>query len=266
MSGKNDSYPTRRVSSEPIQWPEDNWNGGGEWHLEYPYTLGMPCPFSDRSGGNAPQDRKVETARKAVLKGRRILRPHLKDRSYNMTQNSTVVTDTQHSTDTPGNGITAFVPTQGELVHLMKYAVKKVIHDDYSLFAGLWLSDSDLRRIDFDRKRVDEIAQLLGAAETDKAVTNAYEEAALDYEHCHWIVFRYGTRKEQTLYQKKGYPQLLAFKREVREKIAGSVAIRVLSEGVPEQKQALGKDQATRYEKTRLIYKWGWQGELYSDT
>ena len=113
MSGKNDSYPTRRVSSEPIQWPEDNWNGGGEWHLEYPYTLGMPCPFSDRSGGNAPQDRKVETARKAVLKGRRILRPHLKDRSYNMTQNSAVVTDTQHATDAPGNGVTAFVPTQG---------------------------------------------------------------------------------------------------------------------------------------------------------
>ena len=183
-----------------------------------------------------------------------------------MTQNSTVVTDTQHSTDTPGNGITAFVPTQDELVHLMKYAVKKVIRDDYSSFAGKRFDDSDLRRIELDRQRVDEIAQILGKAEADQAVASAYEEAALDFEHCHWIVFRYGTRKEQTLYQKKGYPQLLAFKREVREKIAGSVAQRVMIEGAPEQLQAFAKDQMARYEKTRLIYKWGWQGELYSDT
>jgi hypothetical protein len=55
MSGKNDSYSARRVSSEPIQWPEDNWEGGAEWHLEYPYTPGMPCPFLIVPAGTRPK-------------------------------------------------------------------------------------------------------------------------------------------------------------------------------------------------------------------
>jgi hypothetical protein len=45
----------RRVSSEPIQWPEDNWDGGAEWHLEYPYTPGMPCPFPIVPAGTHPK-------------------------------------------------------------------------------------------------------------------------------------------------------------------------------------------------------------------
>jgi hypothetical protein len=55
MNGKNDSYSARRVSSEPIQWPEDNWDGGAEWHLEYPYTPGMPCPFPIVPAGTRPK-------------------------------------------------------------------------------------------------------------------------------------------------------------------------------------------------------------------
>ena len=36
-----------------------------------------------------------------------------------MTQNADTITDTQHSNDALGNGITAFVPTQDELIHLI---------------------------------------------------------------------------------------------------------------------------------------------------
>ena len=45
MSGKNDFYSEWRVPFKTIQWSKDNWDGGAEWHLEYPYTPGMPCPF-----------------------------------------------------------------------------------------------------------------------------------------------------------------------------------------------------------------------------
>ena len=34
MSDKNYSYMS-----------EDKWKGGREWHLEFPYKPGMPCPF-----------------------------------------------------------------------------------------------------------------------------------------------------------------------------------------------------------------------------
>lgn len=55
MSSKNDSYSSRRISSEPIQWPEENWDGGAEWHLEYPYASGMPCPFPIVPAGTRPK-------------------------------------------------------------------------------------------------------------------------------------------------------------------------------------------------------------------
>jgi hypothetical protein len=46
MSGKNDSYSAQRVSPEPIQWSEDDWGGGAEWHLTLPYMPEFPYPFT----------------------------------------------------------------------------------------------------------------------------------------------------------------------------------------------------------------------------
>jgi hypothetical protein len=55
MSGKNDSCSARRVSSEPIQWPEDKWKGGREWHLTFPYSPDLPCPFPIVPAGTRPK-------------------------------------------------------------------------------------------------------------------------------------------------------------------------------------------------------------------
>jgi hypothetical protein len=85
--------------------------------------------------------------------------------------------------------------TTKDVIHLVKYWVKKAIDDDYFIFWGQCFGSSDLRCIDFDWQRVDEIAQILGKEETDKAVKKAYEEIAREFEHDDWIVFRYGTHK-----------------------------------------------------------------------
>ena len=52
MSDKKDSYSARRLPFNTIQRPdydenfsEDPWKDGREWHLEFGYTPGMPCPF-----------------------------------------------------------------------------------------------------------------------------------------------------------------------------------------------------------------------------
>ena len=45
MSDKKDSYSARRVPCNTIQWPEDEWKDGREWHLEFGYTPDLPCPF-----------------------------------------------------------------------------------------------------------------------------------------------------------------------------------------------------------------------------
>jgi hypothetical protein len=58
--------------------------------------------------------------------------------------------------------------TKDEVIHLVKYWVKKAIDDRYFIFWGQCFGSSDLRRIDFDWQRVDEIAQILGKEETDK--------------------------------------------------------------------------------------------------
>jgi len=95
-----------------------------------------------------------------------------------MTKNSAAITDTQHSTNAYGKEITDLVPTKGELIHLVKHWVRKAIDDEYFIFWGQCVSNSDLRDIDFDWNRVNEIAQILGEEETNKAVRKGYEEAA----------------------------------------------------------------------------------------
>jgi hypothetical protein len=92
-----------------------------------------------------------------------------------------------------------FVPMQAELIQLVKYWVRKAIDDDHFSFWAQCVGSSDLRHIDFDWKRVNEIAQKLGKAETDKAVNQAYEDAAQSCERNDWIAYRYGTGEERTI-------------------------------------------------------------------
>jgi hypothetical protein len=174
-----------------------------------------------------------------------------------MTKNSAAITDTQHSTNADGKEITGFVPTQDELIHLVKYWVKKAIDDQYFIFWVQCCDSSDLGRIDFDWKRVNEIAQILGKEETDKAVKKAYEEIAHEFEHDDWIVFRYGASKEQTAYQDKGGQCLSDFERGEAEEIVCRVVQRVFRKGTPEQQQALIKDELARYAKKLHSYKRG---------
>jgi hypothetical protein len=151
------------------------------------------------------------------------------------------------STNVDGTGLVDFVLTRAELIQLMKYWVRKAIDDDDFIFWAQCFGSSDLRRIDFDWKRVNEIAQKLGKTETDRAVTQAYEDTAQDYERSNWVVFRYGTEEEQTAYQHNGGECLSEFEPGVAEQIARSVVQRVLREGTPEQQHALIKDELGPY-------------------
>src|ERR1700722_904924 len=110
--------------------------------------------------------------------------------------------------------------TQDELIHLVKYWVKKAIDDRYFIFWGQCFGGSDLRRIDFDWQRVNELALILGEVETHEAVKKAYEEAAQDFRRSDWIVFHYGTQEERTLYQDKGDQGLSDFEPGEAEKIS----------------------------------------------
>jgi hypothetical protein len=149
--------------------------------------------------------------------------------------------------------------TKDEVIHLVKYWVKKAIDDDYFIFSGQCFGSSDFLRIDFDWKRVNEIAQILGKEETDRAVKKAYEEVAQDVERCDWIVFHYGIRKERTLYQEKGGQCLSDFEPGEAEEIACRVVQRVFREGTAEEQQELIKDELTRYASKLHGYKRGWR-------
>jgi hypothetical protein len=174
-----------------------------------------------------------------------------------MTKNSAAITDTQHASNAHGKEMTDFVPTQAELIHLVKYWVREAIDDRYFIFWGQCFGSSDLRRIDLGWQRVKEIAQVLGEAETDKAVKEAYEEAAQDFKQSDWVVFRYGTQEERTLYQGNGGQGLSDFECGVAEEIACKVVQRVFRDGAPEQQQALIKDELARYARKLRVYKRG---------
>jgi hypothetical protein len=147
--------------------------------------------------------------------------------------------------------------TKDEVIHLVKYWVKKAIEDRYFIFWGECFGSSDLRRIDFDWKRVNEIAQILGKEETDRAVKKAYEEVAQDFNRSNWIVFRYGTWDEQRAYQDKGGQCLSDFERGEAEEMACGVVQRVFREGTPEEQQALLRDELARYARKLYSYNRG---------
>ncbi len=174
-----------------------------------------------------------------------------------MTKNSDEIADTQDSTNAHGKESAGFVPSQDELIHLVKYWGRKAIADEWFIFWGQCFGGSDLRRIDFDWIRVNEIGRILGEAEADRAVTNAYEEAAQECERSDWIVFRYGTWEDRTSYQDKGGQRLLDFECGEAEEIACRVVQRVFREGAPEQQQALIKDELARYARKLFSYKPG---------
>jgi hypothetical protein len=141
----------------------------------------------------------------------------------------------------------------------VKYWAKRAIDDDYFIFWAQGCSSSDLRQIDLDWKRVNDIAQILGKEETDKAVKKAYEEAALEFQRDDWIVYRYGSRDEQNTYGDKGGQCFSDFEPGEAETIACSVVQRVLRQGTPEEQQTLIKDELTRYSKRLYGYKRGWR-------
>jgi len=62
MNDKKDSYSARRLPSNTIQRPdydesfsEDPWKGGREWHLTFPYSPDLPCPFPIVPAGSRPK-------------------------------------------------------------------------------------------------------------------------------------------------------------------------------------------------------------------
>jgi hypothetical protein len=169
-----------------------------------------------------------------------------------MTKNTAAIKEAQHSTNAPSKEITGFVPTQDELIHLLKHWVKKAVDEQFFVFGCQSYGSYDLQR-----NRINEIAQILGDEETDRAVKKAYEEAAQDFDKSDWIVFRYGTQKERTAYQDKGGNALSDFECGVAEKIACKVAQRVFRDGSPEQQQALLKEELARYAKKLHSYKRG---------
>jgi len=140
--------------------------------------------------------------------------------------------------------------TPDELAVLVKHWVNKAIDDEYLIFWGQCFGSSDLWDIHLDWKRVNEISDVLGDEATRKAVEEAYQQAAQDFDHNHWIVFRYGTREEQDAYQEMGGQFLEEFEDGAADRLASQVVKRVFREG-PEKKQiSLLKTELKRHSTT----------------
>ena len=140
-----------------------------------------------------------------------------------------------------------FVPNPDELAVLVRHWVNKAIDDEYFIFWGQCFGSSDLRRIDLDWKRVNEIAEVLGDEVTRTAVEEAFQRAAQDFDRNHWIVFRYGTSEEGEAYRQTGGQCFEEFPDGVAERLASQVVERVFREGPAEQQMSLLKTELKRY-------------------
>jgi hypothetical protein len=149
-------------------------------------------------------------------------------------------------TDGIANKENAFVPTPIELAQLVKYAAAEAISDQFLIFWGQCCGGSDWREIDNYWGRVDEIGKILGKEKTEKAIAEAYQEAAQRGDANDWIVFRYGTSEEARAYEDKGGQCFLDFEPGVAEDIASKVIERVFREGSPAEQEALLKEELRR--------------------
>jgi len=140
-----------------------------------------------------------------------------------------------------------FVATPDELIVLVKHWVNRAIKDRYFLFWGQCFGSSDLRRIDLDWKRVNEIAKVLGDELTRTAVEEAYQQAAQHYDRNDWIVFLFGTQEEEEAYQNIGGQFLEEFPEGVADRLASQVAARVFREGPEKKQMSLLKTELKRH-------------------
>lgn len=150
-----------------------------------------------------------------------------------------------------------FVPAPDELAVLVKHWVNKAINDEYFIFWGQCFGSSDLRRIDLDWKRVNEIAEVLGDKATRTAVEEAFQQAAQDFDRNHWIVFRYGTQEEGEAYREIGEQFLEEFPDGVADRLASQVVERVFRDGPTDQQMSLLKTELKRYATTLYRLKSG---------
>jgi len=140
----------------------------------------------------------------------------------------------------------AFVVTRDELSHLVTHLVAEALSDLFSIFWSQCCGGSDWQQIDNYWGRVDEIGEILGKEETEKAIGAAYEEAAQRGDANDWIVFRYGTSEEARAYADEGGQCFLDFEPGVAEEIASKVIERVFRDGSPAQQEALLKEELRR--------------------
>jgi len=140
-----------------------------------------------------------------------------------------------------------FAPTPEELSVLASYWVRDAIRVEYFVFWGQCYGGCEIREMNFDWKRVSEIAAVLGVEATRTVVEDAYQEAAQDYDRNDWIVFRYGTHEEKNAYQEMGGQCLEEFDAGVADRLASQVMERAFCE-VPEKLQmSILKTELKRY-------------------
>jgi hypothetical protein len=152
---------------------------------------------------------------------------------------------------------TILVLTPEELTALVKHWVKLAIDDEYFIFWGQCFGNSDLRRIDRDWQRVNEIARVLGEQGTATAIEEAFLQTFQDFDRNYWIVFRYGTDEEQNSYQHAGGQAFDEFEDGIASNLASKVVERVFRDGPAEQQMKLLKEELKRYSVKLSRFKTG---------
>jgi hypothetical protein len=97
--------------------------------------------------------------------------------------------------------IPEFIPTQHELLELVKYWTKVALGIEFLWFCYESPGSSDIRLRPFAYRRINRIAKCLGDAVVGRAFTDAREEFAKTVDARAWRIFRHGTPEEQAAFR-----------------------------------------------------------------
>jgi hypothetical protein len=110
-----------------------------------------------------------------------------------------------------GEEVPAFVPTKHELIELAKYWWKEVLDLDFCWFLYQCTGSTEIRLRPFAIRRIDRIADAVGADEVNKAIRDVTDEYGQKIDRAHWIIFHYGNNEEGEAYSDSDAPTAPSF-------------------------------------------------------
>ena len=107
-----------------------------------------------------------------------------------------------------GAEVQEFVATRHELLVLVKHWERRALEIDFFWFWSAQTSSCEAREKAFARQRVNRVAELLGDAVVDEAVSEVWKDFGKEQEQRAWNIFMHGDKDQIRAFQDEVHAEM----------------------------------------------------------